>query len=110
MHLAERESALREEQNLGITKDCDDLLLVSDWMRRTGWAEIFSSLDRMLLVRLTQPACTGHLGLYLGEIDSQKQYTETMHGCHPIAIGIAIDRFFDNCEDTVRNSDHSLRC
>jgi hypothetical protein len=110
MHLAERERALREEQNLGMTEDYDDPLLVSNWMRRTGWAKIFSGLDRMLLVRLTQPPCTGHLGLYPGERDGQKQYTEIMHECHLVAIGAAIDRFFDNCEDTVRNSDHSLRC
>jgi hypothetical protein len=72
MHLTERERALREEQNLGVTEDHDDSLLVSNCMRRTGWAKIFAGLDRMLLVQLIQPACTGHLGLYLGERDGQK--------------------------------------
>jgi hypothetical protein len=36
MHLAEREIALREEQNVSITEDYDDPLLVSNWIRRTG--------------------------------------------------------------------------
>jgi hypothetical protein len=75
MHLAERERVLREEQNLGVTEEHDNSLLVSNRMRRTGWAKIFSGLDRILLVQLIQPACTRHLGLYLGERDGQKQYT-----------------------------------
>jgi hypothetical protein len=110
MHLAERERALREEWDVDILEDHDDPLLPSNWMRRTGWVRIFSGLDRTLLVRLTQPPSTGHLGRYLGIRDGQKKHTDIIDECRLVAIGAAIDRFLGNCEDTVRNSDHSLRC
>jgi hypothetical protein len=32
-----------------------DLLLSSNWMRRTGWTKLFSGIDRSIIVTLSRP-------------------------------------------------------
>jgi len=112
MHVAELERVLREERNVDVMEDFDDALLASNWMRRTGWARIFSGLDRMLLMRLIRPPSTGHFGLDLGKHDGHEKYSDIIDECRLVFIGAAIDRFFflDKCEEAVRNSDHLLQC
>ena len=73
MHVAELERVLREKRNVDVMEDFDDALLASNWMRRTGWARIFSGLDRMLLMRLIRPPSTGHFGLDLGKHDGHEE-------------------------------------
>jgi len=94
MHVAELERVLREERNVDVMEDFDDALLASNWMRRTGWARIFSGLDRMLLMRLIRPPSTGHFGLDLGKHDGHEKYSDIIDECRLVFIGAAIDRFF----------------
>ena len=73
-------------------------------MRRTGWAETFA------LLRLADvPARDGH-ELELGDYDGRKTYSSIEDERRLTAIGHAVDRFFDRCDGTARNTDHSIRC
>lgn len=88
-----------------------DPLLSSNWMRHTGWAQMFSSANLALLRKMIQAPMTTHGGrIVLGTIDGREIASHVAHERKLHMIGIAIDRFFDRCEDTVRNTDHSLLC
>jgi hypothetical protein len=79
-------------------------------MRRTGWATTFAGADRRLLSLLIQnPAVDGHR-LALGRYGTRVLYSSADDERRIVAIAGAVDRFFDRCEDTVRNTEHSIRC
>lgn len=88
----------------------DDLAFTSNWMRRTGWPDTFAGTDRCLLGRLTDvPAEEGH-SIMLGLHRADEIYSSADDERRLAAIGRAVDHFFDRCEDTARNTDHSIRC
>jgi hypothetical protein len=88
-----------------------DPLLSSNWMRRTGWAQIFSGMDLRLLLKMIQSPMTTHgERVALGTLDEKEVVTHAADECRLRTVSLAIDRFFDRCEDTVRNTDHSLLC
>jgi hypothetical protein len=99
----------REEYNALDTGAYDESF-IGNWMRRTDWAVMFSGVNRRLLVRLTEaPAIHGsalmygiHDGIYLQSCAKDEQRIRM--------IGIAMDQFFESCEDTVRHTGHSIRC
>ncbi|KAI4192683.1 MAG: hypothetical protein LQ350_008592, partial [Teloschistes chrysophthalmus] len=115
-----RVAELHEDQYRRITADAqsrsttdlglDDLASVSNWMRRTNWAATFAGADRLLLLLLTEkPAANGHR-LLLGLYGTTEVYSSIDDERRLVAIGKAVDHFLDRCEDTARNTDHSLRC
>jgi hypothetical protein len=88
----------------------DDITLTGPWMRRTGWATTFAGADRCLLRLLCQnPAVSGR-HLELGCYGTRRMYSSADDEQRLAAIGRAVDHFFDRCEDTVRHTDHSIRC
>ncbi|KAL9025823.1 MAG: hypothetical protein Q9196_005419 [Gyalolechia fulgens] len=115
-----RVADLHEDQHRRIAADAqsrsttvlglDDLALTSNWIRRTNWAATFTGADRLLLLLLTdRPAASGH-HLPLGRYGTTEIYSSVDDERRLAAIGKAVDHFFDRCEDTARNTDHSLRC
>jgi hypothetical protein len=88
----------------------DDPANLTGWMRRTGWVELFDGADRGLLYRLrTSPAVDG-FSLALDDNGTQSLRSSVEDERYLATIGYAIDQFLDRCEDTVRNTDHSIRC
>lgn len=115
-----RVAELHKDQHRRITADAqscsttdlgiDDLALTSNWMRRTNWAATFAGANRLLLLLLTdKPAASGHR-LPLGRYGTTEIYSSVDDERRLAAIGKAVDHFFNRCEDTARNTDHSLRC
>jgi hypothetical protein len=115
-----RLEALHEEERKRMKQDKEgydvldtgayDESFVGNWMRRTDWAAMFSGVNRRLLVRLTEaPAIHGsalvygvHDGIHLQSCAEDEQRIRM--------IGIAMDQFFERCEDTVCHTGHSIRC
>lgn len=63
VHRAEEERVASRNRNTSTTSE--DPLLSSNWMRRTGWVNMFSDTNRLILLRLAQlPAANGE-GLFL---------------------------------------------
>lgn len=88
----------------------DDPAVLTSWMRRTGWVELFDGANRSLLYQLrTSPAVDG-FGLSLGYYGTQSLWSSVEDERYLVAISYAVDRFLDRCEDTARNTDHSIRC
>ena len=87
-----------------------DEAFVGNWIRRTGWTTIFSGVNRMLLVRLAEaPAADGSLLVY-GVFDGERLHSSAEDERRIRTIGVAMDHFFDRCEDTVCHTGHSIRC
>ena len=90
---------------------CDDPILASNWMRRTGWAKTFHGIDRSVLLRLVQsPQTTNQYGLFVCQNDAKAVYIHAIDEERLAVLGTAIDAFLDRCEDTVSHTDHSIRC
>jgi hypothetical protein len=78
-------------------------------MRRTGWATTFAA-DRYLLSMLDQFPVMNGRGLELGSYGSTIVYSNAKDERCLVAIGEAVDRFFDKCEDTVKHTSRYIRC
>lgn len=86
------------------------MALTSSWIRRTGWLETFAGVDRPLLSRLASaPAREGFPLLLADDVESPTQ-SSIEDESKLSNLGKAVDHFFDRCEDTARNTDHSIRC
>jgi hypothetical protein len=99
-----------QRQRLIETDGGEDALLSSNWMRRTGWTEMFLGANRSFLVMLgTSPKQSGDT-FDVGDAKSTRIAFSDTDERRLVAVGHAIDRFFDRCEDTLHHTGHSLRC
>jgi len=87
-----------------------DMALINNWMRHTGWNEMFATANRALLVRLTQLPCCSKSGLHLGTYEEVERYSCRDDEKRLAHIVTALNGVFDRCEDTVKHTDNSLRC
>lgn len=110
IHAAEKERAAAERQIRATDPEIDDPAFISNWMRRTDWARILHGADRRFLSRLTESPVTDGDGLELGHLGDEVVWSRVDDESKLVAIGHAVDRFLDRCEDTGRHTDHSLRC
>lgn len=111
LHEEEQQRIVAErQQRSAIDTGTDDLALTSNWMRRTGWATTFAGVDRLLLLRLAEHPFSSGDHMDLGCYGTTKMYSSADDERCLIAVGQAVDHFFDRCEDTARNTDHSIRC
>ncbi|KAF5230489.1 hypothetical protein FOXYS1_15872, partial [Fusarium oxysporum] len=89
---------------------CADAVLLTNWMRRTGWEETFRNTRRDLIIAMAQ--CphkdnSGPLWLanYKDEVLMSIQDDE-----HKLArIMAALDGLFERSNDTIKHTDVSLR-
>ncbi len=88
----------------------DDLALTSNWIRRTGWASTFAGVDRRLLQALSQSPAWNGRHLELGDYGKRTLYSSAEDEKRLLRIGLAVEHFFSRCEDTARQTDHSIRC
>ncbi|KAM0714509.1 hypothetical protein Q7P37_009803 [Cladosporium fusiforme] len=111
LHERELQRARNEETRLpGEDSSASDLALTSNWIRRTGWLETFAGVDRQLLSRLgSAPAREGFPLLLADDVGGLTQ-SSIEDESKLSNLGKAADHFFDRCEDTARNTDHSIRC
>lgn len=106
----ERYLAHQDGQRTSTDTGIDDLALTSNRMRRTAWAETYKGIDRRWLLAVRgRPAAEG-CNLYLGVRGARELYSSSEDERKLATFGRAVDRFFDRCEDTVRHTDHSVRC
>lgn len=87
-----------------------DETFVSSWMRRTDWTALFSGVDRRLLFRLTEAPANDSLALVYGVFDGMHLQSSAEDERRIRMIGVAMDEFFERCEDTVSHTGHSTRC
>jgi hypothetical protein len=90
--------------------DRGDPLLSSNWMRRTGWTNLFSGTNRSVLVALSRPPVAFSDGFSVGGEHGQETVFSSADERRLAVVSASIDRFFDRCEDTLRHTDHSIRC
>lgn len=111
LHERELQRARNEEaRQQGKDSLASDLALTSNWIRRTGWLETFARVDRSLLSRLASaPTREGFPLLLAHDVGSPTQ-SSIEDELKLSNLGKAVDHFFDQCEDTARNTDHSIRC
>ena len=88
----------------------DDMALTSNWMRRTGWATTFAGINRRVLLTLTDLPAANGCHLPLGRHSGTEMYSSADDERWLTVVGKAVDHFFDRYEDTVRHTDHSIRC
>ena len=111
LHLEEEQRLTGEVVSQTVTDPgVEDLAFMSNWIRRTNWAQLFDGVDRQGLIQLAELPSAHDPGLKIGHHqnhvvrscleDEQKLQT----------LGHAVDLFLDRCEDTARNTDHSIRC
>jgi hypothetical protein len=87
-----------------------NLALTSNWIRRTGWLETFSGVDRRLLSRLGSAPARGGFPLLFADDVTSRTLSSIEDESKLSDLGKAADHFFDRCEDTARNTNHSIRC
>ncbi|RSL82730.1 hypothetical protein CEP52_016890 [Fusarium oligoseptatum] len=84
--------------------------LLTNWMRRTGWDRTFEGADCQILLSLSSLPVPSSQPLYLGmhrgghELSSSATDENRL-----LSIVAALDRLFDQCGETVRFTDVSVR-
>jgi len=70
----------------------------------------FAGTDRLLLMTLAErPAIRGQR-LALRRYGGTEMFSSSDDESRLEAVAHVIDRFFDRCEDTAKNTDYSIRC
>jgi hypothetical protein len=90
--------------------DREDPLLSSNWMRRTGWKKLLPGTNQSILVALSRPPTARADGFNVGNIPGEEIVFSAADERKLAVVSVTIDRFLDRCEDTLRHTDHSLRC
>ena len=88
----------------------DDPTFRSNWMRRTGWQTTYYGVDRRFALQLRQPPAADGEALYLGSFGGMEMYSHADDERCLVLVRRALESFIDRCEDTVRHTDHSIRC
>ncbi|KAF5975170.1 hypothetical protein FBULB1_7526 [Fusarium bulbicola] len=81
--------------------------LLTNWMRRTGWEQTFGQADCLMLISLSAlPKGTAN---YLGIHQGQKLSSPIADEYRVLSIITSLDSLFDQCGETVRFTDVSVR-
>lgn len=111
LHMEEQRRIAAADQRCSATDTgTDDLACTSSWMRRTGWATTFAGTDRVLLLLLADPPAARESCLKLGKYGAAEVHSSADDERQLVVVSQAVDRFFDRCENTARNTEHSIRC
>lgn len=68
---------------------------IGNWMRRTAWVDVFSGVNRQLLVRLTQAPAVDGSALVYGVFDTTHLQSDADDERRIRTIGVAMDKFLD---------------
>jgi hypothetical protein len=110
LHRKERDSLLARHKVSATDSGNTDMALNTNWMRRTGWAKTSTVTDRSFLAKVAQmPQVTEH-GLLLGTSNGTDLYSCKAAKQRLVLMIAALGRVFDQCADTVRHTDVSMRC
>jgi hypothetical protein len=111
LHRAERDLLANDQSSAAAATEIggEDMSLISNWMHRTDWIEIFAGTNRALLVRLTETPYSSKSGLCLGTYEGVELYSCRNDEERLARIVTALDGVFDRCEDTLRHTDVSIR-
>jgi hypothetical protein len=110
LHRKERDHLSVQHKAFATDSGDTDMALNTNWMRRTGWANTFAHADRSFLVKLAQMPQVTEYGLLLGTYNGTDIYSPKADE-HRLGLMVAaLGRVFDQCADTVRHTDVSMRC
>ncbi|KFG84159.1 RecQ helicase TLH3 [Metarhizium anisopliae] len=84
-------------------------ILVSNWMRRTGWEAIFANTNQRLLITLYQTPMKVDGPYYLRAYDGKPIKSPASDEARLRVILHALDRLFNRCADTVTHTDTVIR-
>ena len=88
-----------------------DMTLISNWMDRTGWKELFDGENRALLVALTQlPDTYSPRGLCLDHRDGQEVFSPATDEMRLSQMLSAMTTAFERCKDTAKHTTVFIRC
>jgi hypothetical protein len=110
LHRKERDSLLARHKASATDSGNTDMALNTNWMRRTGWAKTFADSDRSFLAKLAQMPQVAEHGLFLGTSNGIDIYSCKADEQRLVLMIAALGRVFDQCADTVRHTDVSMRC
>jgi hypothetical protein len=110
LHRKERDRLLVRHKASATDSGNTDMALNTNWMRRTGWAETFADADRSFLVKLAHMPQVAEHGLLLGTSNGTDLYSCKADEQRLVLMVAALGRVFDQCADTVRHTDVSMRC
>ncbi|KAH7111527.1 hypothetical protein EDB81DRAFT_848972 [Dactylonectria macrodidyma] len=83
--------------------------LMTNWMRRAGWHDLFSGACRKILVTLSEMPWTTGRPVWLGVYDGEVLHSPVGDERRLALIMAALDRLFDRCGETVRCTDVCVR-
>ncbi|KAI8710743.1 hypothetical protein NCS52_01534000 [Fusarium sp. LHS14.1] len=84
--------------------------LLTNWMRRTGWDRTFEGADCQILISLSSLPMPSSQPLYLGMHRGGHELSSSATDENKLlSIVAALDRLFDQCGETVRFTDVSVR-
>jgi hypothetical protein len=109
LHHDERKRLTDYQSATNETGSCN-IALNTNWMRRTGWAETFADADQKLLVQLPQIPRNTEKDLALRVYNGVPMHSRREDESKLSYLVTALDQVFDQCEDTVRHTDVSIRC
>lgn len=109
MRKEEMDRAARRQQSMEDGNQ-EDPLLLSNWMRRTSWTTTFAGTNLHLLGKLSRTTWTSDDEGEANDNRSTAVFISAVDEQNIAIVGAAIDRFLDQCEDTLRHTDHSIRC
>lgn len=90
--------------------EAEEWSCTSNWMRRTNWASMFEVSDRTFLRQLVRMPTLNGSALVITSSTAER-YTSPASDERRLAhLNLATDVFLARCEDTIRNSDFSIRC
>ncbi|KAK4073268.1 hypothetical protein Purlil1_13123 [Purpureocillium lilacinum] len=84
-------------------------IMMTNWMRRTGWEETFRHARRDFLVSLSELPAAHSGPLLLTRYDGATIQSPEVDECRLVSIVHSLDRLLDRCGETVRRTDVSIR-
>jgi hypothetical protein len=110
LHRKERDSLLARHKASATDSGKTDMALDTNCMRRTGWAKTFADSDRSFLAKVAQMPHVAEHGLLLGTSNGTDLYSCKADEQRLVLMIAALGRIFDQCADTIRHTDVSMRC
>jgi len=110
LHNQEHKALSVQRANTACDVGSSDMALVSNWLHRTGWNELFANSDRALLTKLSNlPSRAGDCDLCLGQIDGTELLSPAADEAKLRRVLVSVAVALERCRDTVRHTDISIR-
>jgi len=111
IHSQEEAHVRKRRAEMVIDVGGTDMTLISNWMDRTGWKELFDGENRALLAAMTKlPNTYNPRGLCLGHCDGREVRSPATDEVRLSQLLFALDAAFERCKDTAKHTSVFVRC